>query len=172
MKIVSIFAPNLYSFQYSSSKSELRRVLDLWNNPIHLFQFVEDNKQDIGKRSVEAVVEQILEDVQKIDELIYSLSNNKLKNFDQFFKPLNNSEFQLRILSEQKGRRNNLRIYALRIGKNCYAITGGAIKFTQNMDERKHTAKELTKLSRCKSYLQENNVFDCDSFYGFLSEQL
>lgn len=93
MKIVSIFAPNLYSFQYSSSKSELRRVLDLWNDPIHLFQFVEDNRQDIGKRSVEAVVEQILEDAQKIDELIYSLSNNKLKNFDQFFKPLNNSEF-------------------------------------------------------------------------------
>ena len=172
MKIVSIFAPNLYSFQYSSTKSELGRVLDFWNDPTHLFQFVENNKQDIGNRSVETVVEQILEDAQKIDELIYSLSNNKHKNFDQFFKPLNNTEFQLRILSEQKGKRNYLRIYALRIGKNCYVITGGTIKFTQYMNERKHTANELTKLSRCKSYLQENNVFDCDSFYGFLSEQL
>lgn len=172
MKIVSIFAPNLYSFQYSSTKSELRRVLDLWNNPNHLFQFVEANKQDIGKRSVEAVVEQILEEAQELDDLLYYLSNNEVENFDQFFKPLENTEYKIRVLSRQKGRINYLRIYALRIDDNCFVITGGAIKFTQFMDDRDHTKQELKKLSRCKSYLQENNVFDSDSFYGFLSEQI
>lgn len=172
MKIVSIFADKLYSFQYSAKKSELRRILELWNDPNYLFQFISENKHDLDNKSVETLVGQILEDAQAIDELLYSLSYDKVKSLDRFFKPLDNSEYKIRVLSKQKGRRNYLRIYALRIDKNCFVITGGAIKFTRLMEERAHTDKERTKLSRCKNFLEENGVFDSESFYGFLCEQV
>jgi hypothetical protein len=45
-----------------------------------------------------------------------------------------------------------LRLYALKIDKDCFVITGGAIKVSQKM--------------------QENGVFDSESFFELLSEQL
>ena len=70
----------------------------------------------------------------------------------------------------QKGRKNYLRIYALRIDKNCFVITGGAIKFTHLMQDRKHTQLELNKIEMCRNYLKENGIIDADSFYEFLNQ--
>jgi hypothetical protein len=32
------------------------------------------------------------------------------------------------------------------------------------MQERQHTQQELSKLKKCKNYLQQQGVFDLDSF--------
>jgi hypothetical protein len=51
-------------------------------------------------------------------------------------------------------------------------ITGGAIKMPLHhlMKDRDHTRVELQKLKRAKSYLNENGVFDEDSFFEFLND--
>lgn len=81
---------------------------------------------------------------------------------------MRNSEYQFQILSLQKGRKNYLRIDALRIDDDCFVITGGAIKLTHLMEEREHTANELQKLEVAKQFLKANDIYDSDSFYEFL----
>jgi hypothetical protein len=123
-------------------------------------------------RAIEGVIKADDTASLKIEVEEYVITNEVAKRLEEFFKPLDNQEYQITILSKQKGRRNHLRIYALKIDDNCFVITGGAIKFTHFMEDRVHTDEERMKLNRCKQFLNENGVFDCDSFYGFLCEQL
>jgi hypothetical protein len=74
------------------------------------------------------------------------------------------------LLLKQKSKRKWLRIYAIRIDENCFLVTGGAIKLTQTMNERKHTNEELVKLEKVRNYLNDNNVFDFDSLNDMKSE--
>ena len=57
-----------------------------------------------------------------------------------------------------------LRLYAIKLDKGMYLITGGAIKLTFHMDEREHTRRELQKLEKVRAFLMEQQVFDADSF--------
>lgn len=174
MKIVPIFAKKLYTFQYKDELlNELDRLLELWNDTSLLYQFAKDNRQDIPKdKTIEKVVNEIINNANEIDDTLHELSKNNTRKLDEFFKPLNNQEYKIVELSKQKGRKNYLRIYALRIDTNCFVITGGAIKFTHLMNERDHTKKELSKINHCRDYLKSNGVIDTDSFYEFLNESI
>jgi hypothetical protein len=77
---------------------------------------------------------------------------------EEFFKPLDNQEYHIVELSKQKGRKNYLRLFAIKIDYHCFVI-------------RPHTQKEMQKMDRCRDYLKDNGVFDADSFYEFLNEQ-
>jgi len=66
------------------------------------------------------------------------------------------------IFGKSKAKANWLRIYALRIDRNTYIITGGAIKLTQKMQERDHTDIELKKIEKCRNYLLELGIVDKD----------
>jgi hypothetical protein len=171
MKIVSIFAGKLFAFHYDGeTENELNRILALWNDLNYIVQFLNNNQQDTGPDSIENLAEQISYDATCIDDLLLSIAKSNTLNFESFFKPLRNSEYQLTALSLQKGRKNYLRIYALKIDENCFVITGGAIKLTHLMEDREHTQRELQKLENAKQYLKNNGVFDSDSFYEFLLE--
>lgn len=100
------------------------------------------------------------------------------ENLDSLFKPLDITDASSRELTRQKARNWNrdrhaswLRIYAIRIETNVYIITGGAIKLTHLMQDRRHTTLELEKLNRCKAYLIANGVFDKESFVDLNSEE-
>jgi len=173
MKIVSIFGDKLFAFQYSSeAMNEFHRLFSCWTDLDYLEQFLVQNKDDLGGYSIEEMIKQIVDDANKIDDKLYFLTRNNTYSLNSFFKPLDNREYQFKLLSKRKGRINYLRLYALRIDDNCFVITGGAIKLTQFMDERKHTKDELEKIDACKRYLNELGVFDIDSFYGFLNENI
>jgi len=173
MKIVSIFAPKLYSFRFPSEElNELHRLLDNWNDVTYIYNFLKENKSDIDKnKNILELADQISDDAYEIENTLSKLSNSSSQSLEQFFKPLNNEEYYFQLLSRQKGRVNYLRIYALKIDENCFVITGGAIKLTQRMQDREHTQKELYKINQCKQFLTENGVHDSDSFYEFITEQ-
>jgi len=59
---------------------------------------------------------------------------------------------------------------ALKIDDDCYLITGGAIKMSQKMGDHPDTAKELVKLQNARSYLNQNDVFDQDSFLELINQ--
>ena len=112
------------------------------------------------------------EESYEINETIIQISNSENKSLDEFFKPLDNSEYSIRFLSKRKGRKSVLRLYAIRIEANLYVITGGAIKLPLQhlMQDRKHTQIELNKINTAKEQLENERIFDKDSFFEFLNE--
>lgn len=174
MKIVSIFKHKLYAFQYADEQEhELRRLLGLWNDLGYLHTFVTKSKADLPRGlSVIEMVRELMEQAKELDEQLYELSWQTGRNFESFFKPLHNQEYRTKLLSKQKGRRQYLRIYALKIDENCFVITGGAIKFHHLNDAREHTRIEMKKLDRCRDFLKDQGVHDADSYFELLNDGL
>ncbi|GAA5225110.1 hypothetical protein [Membranihabitans marinus] len=174
MKINTIFENELFAFKYDNEgQHELDRLMELWTDPEYISNFLETHKSDIPKGEDQTkLAVKLLKNASKILELIYDICNKKDLHLEEFFAPLDNQASGFSELSRQKGKlkktRTYLRILALRIDKNCFVITGGAIKFTHLMKDRDHTYNELKKINRCKDYLKSNGVFDSDSFYEFI----
>ena len=55
-----------------------------------------------------------------------------------------------------------MRIYAIKLDKDVFVITGGAIKLTRTMQERAHTQRELERLERVRNFLLEEGAVDVD----------
>lgn len=168
MKIVTIFAEKLFSFHYKGEvDNEFDRLMELWTDTQYLKNFAEDN----GVTDVAGFIEDRLSDADEIQDVIDEIFTNR-HPLGHFFKPLSDTETGLKILSLQKGklRNNRLRIYAIKIDTECFVITGGAIKMSQTMQEFPDTQIELDKLKVAQRYLNDNGVFDIDSFFELLSE--
>ncbi len=175
MKIVSIFAENLFAFHFEyEEENEFALLLGedgIWMNPSYLLDFVELHKADIPeKENINELPELLIESAHEINDILQQITTRNSTAANSFFKSLHNQEYQEGVLSKQKGRKTYLRLYALKIDTDCFVITGGAIKFTHLMEDREHTQIELQKIERCRYFLKENDVFDSDSFYEFLIE--
>ena len=88
---------------------------------------------------------------------------------DTLFRPLENQRIREMLLSREKakGKRQTthaswLRLYAIKLDKGIYLITGGAIKLTHLMSEREHTLNELKKMEMVRNYLLGNGIIDAD----------
>lgn len=173
MKIVRIFAEQLFAFHYENeADNELNRLLTQWNDPAYLYQFVIQHKADAPKGvSIQTIINQLIDNANDIDDTLNKISTDSSRSLEEFFKPLDNQEYRIVELSKQKGRKNYLRLYAIKIDQNCFVITGGTIKFHHLNKDRPHTQKEMNKIEKCRNYLKENSVIDADSFYEFLYEQ-
>ncbi len=173
MKIVRIFGENLTAVKYPNEESdELERLFDLWEDPEYLEQFFEENKADLGyyKLTIEDAISHTINEANLLNEILLDAVQSTPVELEELFKNLDNNEVRILTLSKQKARRRWLRLYAIRIDVNVYLITGGAIKLTEKMEERPHTTDELTKLELCRQFLQQNDVFDEDSFKELLNE--
>ncbi len=173
MTVVTIFDGKLYAFRHRGRQTnELRRLLKLWKDIKYVFDFLNANIADLPKnKTIPQLASVIQESAYEIEDILMELAHDPTKQLEEFFRPLNNNETNVRVLSLQKGRDRYLRIYALKIDENCFVITGGAIKFTHFMEERKHTEDELAMLNRCRDYLNSNGVFDADSFFELITEK-
>lgn len=175
MKIVNIFAYRLFAFHDAGEEdNEYDRLLDLWTDTEYVREFLLANKQDIPKhKSIEQYIRYIREDAIAIDEQLITITEEKEEKLSYFFQPLHNSEYQVKILSLQKGRQNFLRLYAIKIDEDTFVITGGAIKLPLHhlMEDRDHTINELQKIKKAQDYLRTNQIFDEDSFFEFLNNK-
>lgn len=173
MKIVAIFDTRLFSFRFPREADyELKRLQNLWRDPQYIKQFIKDNTSDAPNNTTpQQLANQIADDVQKLEDYLRDLGNDINGDFEVFFKQLNNEEYTIKELSKRKGRKNYLRLYAIRISENCFVITGGAIKFVHKMKDSDVTKEELKKLERGRQYLKNNHIHDEDSFYEFLNEE-
>ncbi|MDE5902183.1 MAG: hypothetical protein K2O78_06180 [Muribaculaceae bacterium] len=158
---------------------ELTLLFRKWNNGEFLFDFFMENLDDLKDffhiQRIEEAVTDTFEDAEALQELILDFPYTE--NLDELFKPLDVTDNRTRELSREKARNWDrrkhaswLRIYAIRLEPNIYVVTGGAIKLTRTMQERKHTLEQLEKLNRCKAYLKANGVFDQDSFVELTNE--
>lgn len=169
MKIVSIFdtlKPTLYSIHFDEEvQDEYHRLLEFWNDPEYLLNFFTKNQNDLKYYSIDingAAIE-TYKLAKRLEESVVDASENHTLQI--LFKPLNNFETSINIEHQKtKAKRKWLRMYAIRIGHNCFVITGGAIKLTREMKERAHTRKELHKIDKVKDFLQANGLYDPEDF--------
>lgn len=103
-------------------------------------------------------------DLEQLEDFIKFLKNENVE-LDKSFAPLSETEEQIKILSLRKRRCKWLRIYAIRIDENLYAITGGAIKITKTMQEHKDTRNELAQLKYSRDWLKDQGIETDESFY-------
>jgi len=168
MKIVRIFAEQLFAFHYKNEvDNEFNRLMDLWTDVGYLRSFAKKN--NIG--NVNEFTNDILRDAEQIQGFLENLSQNK-QPYGFYFEPLQDSE-RTKLLAFQKGKikKNQLRYYAIKLDDECFVITGGAIKMSQTMQEHPDTDRELTKLKAARLFLKRRGVFDEDSFFELISEQ-
>jgi Rad3-related DNA helicase len=168
VKIVRIFGNQLFSFKYENSANEFERLLDFWSDIELLEDFFENNKHDLDRHfwrniTVEEAVLKTVQEAQHLEDKLRALSKQTLKSPDgleTLFRPLDDLQTQIVHLNKSKAKKSWLRIYALRIEKDVYAVTGGAIKLTHKMNEREHTLKELDKIEKCREYLIHEGIID------------
>lgn len=172
MEIVHIFGECLYAIKYDGeTKNEFRRLFDLWNDPEYLEDFFNEHQKDLNggfwntSGTFDAMMrtfdyaEQLEEQLKKLAE---SKNSKHLPGLEAIFKNLHNSQSSVYTLNLSKAKATWLRIYALRIEKDVYLITGGAIKLTLLMEVRSHTNEELRKIKMCRDYLLKQGIVDHD----------
>lgn len=157
----------------------LQSLFEQWSDPEWLVDFFLANMADLKTyfkiTDLNQAIYDTIDDNQRMQCLILDLSPEA--NLDKLFRPLENNRTGEMLLGREKAKIKErpqhgswLRIYAIKLEPGCYIITGGAIKLTHKMDERKHTLAELAKMEQVRNYLINNQAVDVDGFVDFLSE--
>jgi hypothetical protein len=168
MNIVSIFEHSkacLYAVKYDDNELDALELLqEYWSDSDELRkffrQYLKDYEAYYGKATIINIVEKAIDDADLLFETLFKLAEDESgKHLRGFFKPLHNKEvgksYSLQQLKGYGAMSNSfLRVYAIRYGTS-YVITGGAIKLTDQMKDRKHTKDELYKLNLVRDYLRE-----------------
>lgn len=143
-----------------------------WNDVEWLRNFFTENKEDLESyfkvTDVNEAIFDTIDDSDRLQCLILDLSPDA--DLEKLFKPLDNRQTAALLLDKEKARLNHpswLRLYAIRLEKRAFIVTGGAIKLTATMAEREHTLKELVKMERVRNYLLSEGIVDKDSFNDY-----
>lgn len=149
-----------------------------WTDVDWLKEFFLSNKGDLERNfkitNIDRAIYDTLTEAEELECLILDLAEES--DLDKIFRPLNNMRTSELMLGKEKAKgkrvthRSWLRLYALKLEKNIYLITGGAIKLTFTMQERSHTLKELEKMEMIRNYLIDNGVTDLEGFIDFLNQ--
>lgn len=170
MEIVRIFADRLTSFRYGTDQpDEFSRLFSQWQDPEFLYAFFTEHIEDLqsgffGTVSLQTAIIRTRNEARWLEQALLQLAAGEHDNLDSVFVPLQQTEPIELTRSKATGhnQRSWLRIYAIKLQANVYAVTGGAIKLTRTMQERAHTQQELNKLNRCRDYLREQGISDID----------
>jgi hypothetical protein len=169
MKIIPIFTSNtssgeIFSIHFDGEEyCEFDKIFDNWNNPEFLDSFFVQNISDLqsgffGEIEISEAIYATIEEAGNFEESLLNSEANGTAIGD-FFKPLDNYEYQIADHQRYKGRFKGgwLRIYAIKIAPACYIVTGGAIKLTKHM-KPSHLQNDLSKLRRVKDFLRDQGI--------------
>jgi len=170
----------LWAVKYEGEKENAFDLLfSHWYDLNWLREFFRENIEDLSSffhiTDVYEAVMDTIEDAKYLECLMLDISPDA--NLDILFKHLENSRFAEMSLGREKAKGRGvhhpswLRIYAIKIEPGVYLVTGGAIKLTATMAERKHTMAELAKMEKIRNYLMDNGVFDLDGFNDYISNE-
>ena len=170
----------LWAVRYDGEDDNvLYSLFDQWNDVAWLRAFFKANSKDLENyfkiTNINDAIRRTIDDSNELEAIIMDISPEA--NLDLIFRPLNNSTIGECLLGKEKARLKNLvgrsswlRIYAIKLTKGVYIITGGAIKLTATMQEREHTEKALHQLEKVRNFLISENIIDDDSFIEYLAE--
>lgn len=173
MEILNIFGlvkNCLYAVQYEDKEEdEFTRIFNNWDDIEYLEEFFESNRTQLNESiyaplSIEKAIFRTVSDAAKFEKKIWDTANGNSKNtLELVFQPLHKKFFK-KIYTESKaygiGKKSWLRVYGIRIAKDVYVVTGGAIKLTKSMKGVDHLEFELLKLKATQDYLKANGISD------------
>ena len=156
--------------------NEYDRLLEFWTNVEALRKYGKEN--DLNNEALDEFIEKVNNNAEYIEDWLDNIEENR-GSLDSFFEPLSQSERRkdtyfytqaVQVLTQQKAKRFVLRIYAIRIDVNTYLITGGAIKWSQKMQDHPDTKRELEKLQHVLNFITQQGVFDTESLIDLQNE--
>lgn len=184
MEIVRIFDPEdfLLSVRYEQETyDEFTRLLENWADIEYLEEFFTANETDLKrpfwkKISIEEAILKTIDEASMLRQHFLEISelkqNDRIESLKEQFRPLSKLPDRIFYLKKKKSYGLNekgwLRIYALKVDEDMYLITGGAIKLTDNMEEREHTRKELQKMELVRQFLKDQGIIDEDGMVELL----
>ncbi len=169
----------LWAVKYDGDEEDCFDALfNKWYDMDWLKGFFKNNLDDLSTyfriTDVYQAIMETIEDASRLECLMLDITPEA--NLDLLFNHLENSRFAEMYLGKEKakgiGSRHPswLRIYAIKLDQGIYLVTGGAIKLTATMSERKHTLAELAKLESVRNYLIDNGVFDSEGFNEYYGQ--
>ncbi len=180
MKVDSnpIVENRLYAFWFDGDSGNIYAVtMEQLYDREWLWNFFNEHKQDLGYYRVTDIseaIERTIDDLDLIDDILLEGT----ADLDEYFRDLSQNHKDP-YLQRSKGKLSHLsevrhsswvRFYAIRIESGIYVLTGGTIKLTEQMQDRKHTRLEVNRLEQCRDYLIGQGVCDFCGFYEFLNE--
>ncbi len=172
---------HLWAVKYPEKDAdELTLLFRNWSNFNYLLDFFLNNLEDLQKffhiQRIREAIQDTLDDANVLEKLILDFPYTE--HLDGLFHPLSLTDSRATELTREKARHwgrerhtSWLRVYAIRLEKDVFIVTGGAIKLTPAMQDRPHTQEELDKMNRCLYYLKNNGVFDQDSFIDYVNDE-
>lgn len=178
MEIIAIFPPYIYSIKYDDKEdNEYDRLFDKWNDLTSVLDFLMQHKEML-KASVwkkvsepELAARQVLDEAEALELLFTELNshttNGEEPDFDSHFQYLDGKyKFELEyepMKSYGDCRPSLLRMYAIKMDRNTYLITGGGIKLGATIqdspDLQDHVIQNIDKV---REWLKANGIMDAD----------
>ena len=191
MQIICIFDSGDFSkhgglFSTKSEKenlSEFELFFSRMRDQEWLFNFFKGNLLELKSFNASLSIEQAIVktslEIEQIEESLYQTFNNGCYGedvgLDQIFRPLNNHEYEILDLQKTKTKADKklirnpwCRLYAIRVERNLFIVTGGGIKLTRRMEESGYLKNELKKIDHARIFLKSQNIFsgsDLNDYY-------
>ncbi|MBR6042730.1 MAG: hypothetical protein IKP37_08870 [Paludibacteraceae bacterium] len=185
MDLISIFADKIWSVRYDGDEDSIFEILyDRFTDVEFLHNFYKKHITEINNsiwknRTEEEFVEEVTREADSFFERLEQIDKDGSYSFDCEFMPLSNNPKSLEWVFEKqkaKGKGPNyswpsyLRLYAVKIDKNKYIITGGGIKLVRCMQDSSYLVEELKKIDKVIKWLKEKGV-NISKECGFLEAE-
>lgn len=179
MKLKSIFANTttqqvLYSIIIKGNKSEYEKAFENLFSAQYVRSYLKDNLEYIKSSDVykgENLEQALIGIRNERDEILKRLNADVLKIpncLEELFQPLTNTDYRERPLKPSKlkleskhdrtFKNSKIRIYAIRVTKNMFVVTGAAIKLVKEMKDHPDTNAEEIKINQVRNWMKNNNI--------------
>jgi len=178
MEIIAIFPPFIYSVKYDNqTNNEFDRLFDEWNDITNVLDFLMEHK-DMLKATIwkkasepELAARQVLDEAEALEQLFDELNDHTFAgdkpDFDSHFHYLDGKyKFELEyepMKSYGDGTPSLLRMYAIKMDRNTYLITGGGIKLGATIQDSPGLQDHVIQnIDNVRKWLRENGILDAD----------
>ena len=194
MVLVSIFAneqepyDGLYAIRYAKQNlDEFARLFKNWNDTHYVMSYFMVNEEFLKDEYfihdvIDDLVSKVRAEINALAALLEKYSEEGYtdtgENLEKIFKPLKEKKFDTSelqgakaVLSRTETDKPILRIYGLRLNKNTFIITGGAIKLVHFMQSHPDTNHELQKIEEVRNWLRKNGITSQDDLIYCYGEE-
>ena len=171
----------LWAVRYDGKEDNcFDELFSQWYDMQWLREFFKENLSDLASyfhiTDVYKAVMETIDEASRLECLMLDISPKS--NLDSLFRHLENSRYSEMALGKEKAKGDGmykrpswLRIYAIKVEEGTYVVTGGAIKLTATMSERKHALAELAKLELVRNHFIDNGLFDKEGLEDYIEHE-
>ena len=174
MKLIPIFAGNIWSVVFDDSVNDAYNdEFNRWFDTEYVFNFLYEHAEEVKQSpwnsfSIEELTQMVVDEAEMFEARLKDMHDNQYDRFDEEFENLSKNETKIYLIeSKAYGKPVSLkpsllRLYAIRIDKDQYVITGGGIKLVHDMKDSVELNMELDKLKTVRDWLYTAGIHISD----------